>query len=123
MRTSISYGRIRPLLWVVGFLQRWSWVEITDGQILVRMSWGFRAAIPIESVQHVGRWEGRAPLSIGVHGWRGRWLVNGSRRGLVTIDVAPPSRARVIGVPVRLRELTVSVDEPAALVAAVASRG
>ncbi len=55
--------------------------------------------------------------SRGAHGWRGRWLVNGAGDGLVVIDISPPARARVTGVPVRLRELTVSVEDPDALAA------
>jgi hypothetical protein len=55
-----------------------------------------------------------------VHGWAGRYLVNGSGRNLVSIGLDPPQRARVIGFPVRVRELTVSVDDPAGLVEALA---
>lgn len=75
--------------------------------------------VPVSAVRRAQLFEGRLPLSIGVHGWRGRWLVNGSRRGLVTIEIEPPARARVIGFPVRLRRLDVSVDEPEALVASL----
>jgi hypothetical protein len=54
-------------------------------------------------------------VSIGIHGWRGRWLVNGAAGPLVALTIDPPARARVLGVPVRLRELIVSVDEPDAV--------
>ena len=50
---------------------------------------------------------------------RGRWLVNGSIRGLVRIDLDPPAPGRVCGFPVKVRELIVSVVEPDGLVAAV----
>ena len=83
------------------------------------MAWGFSADVPRSAIADARRWEGRRPLSIGVHGWRGRWLVNGSRQGLVVIDVDPPHRARVAGVPVSLRELIVSVEHPDDLVAAL----
>lgn len=59
------------------------------------------------------------PLSKGVHGRKGRYLVNGSARGLVQIELTPPQRARMLGMPIELRELTVSVAEPHALVAAL----
>jgi hypothetical protein len=58
----------------------------------------------------------------GVHGWRGRWLVNGSSSGLVGVDLNPPARARVGPVPVTVRELRVSVDDPDGLVAALTTR-
>jgi hypothetical protein len=60
-----------------------------------------------------------SPLSIGVHGWRGRWIVNGAASPMVAISIAPAARARMLGLPVSLRELRVSVDDPEALVAAV----
>ena len=56
---------------------------------------------------------------IGVHGWRGRWLVNGAANGLVAVEIDPPACARVLGVPVRLRYVRVSVQDPDALVAAL----
>jgi hypothetical protein len=56
---------------------------------------------------------------IGVHGWRGAWLVNGAASGLVSITVDPPVRAWAVGVPVRLRQLTVSLEDPDAFRAAL----
>jgi hypothetical protein len=53
----------------------------------------------------------------GVHGWRGRWLVNGSAKGMVELTIDPPVRAYVAGVPITLRTLWVSVTDP--LIAAV----
>jgi hypothetical protein len=46
-----------------------------------------------------------------VHGFRGRWLVNGSGRGILSIQLTPAQRAYVMGVPIRLRELLVSVTD------------
>ena len=119
MRTSISYGAITPLLVATGMPQSRAWVEVDDATVQVRMGWGFSADIPRTSVSGARLHEGRTPLSIGVHGWRGRWLVNGSRSGLVVIDIDPPTEAKVCGVTVSLRELVVSVDEPEELVAAL----
>jgi hypothetical protein len=55
-----------------------------------------------------------------VHGFAGRWLVNGAGRGILKIELSPAQRAYVIGVPVRLRELLLSVNEVSALAAALA---
>jgi hypothetical protein len=55
-----------------------------------------------------------------VHGFNGRWLVNGSGRGIVGIRLDPVQRAYVIGAPVRLRELLVSVTDADAVAAALA---
>ncbi len=94
-----------------------SYVEV-DEDIEVRRAWAFRARFPRSAIESAQRVE-RAPLSRGVHGVSGRWLVNGSGRGVVALVLAPEQRARVMGVPVGLRELMVSVDEPDALIAAV----
>jgi hypothetical protein len=54
-----------------------------------------------------------------VHGFAGRWLVNGSGDGIVSLELRPAQRAWVMGFPVRLRTLLVSVQDPAGLVAAL----
>ena len=74
------------------------------------MGWAFSAELPRSSIRSARR-AGTA-ISIGVHGWRGRWLVNGAAGPLVAVTIDPPAPARVLGVPIRLRELTVSVDDP-----------
>ena len=63
-----------------------SYVEVSDGQAHARMGWGFRASFPLSAVAATSMLHGR-PLSRGVHGWAGRWLVNGSGReaGLLAI--------------------------------------
>ena len=119
MRTPISYGALRPLLWATGMPPRSAWVQVDDDGLRVRMGWGFSADVPRASIVTARLHDGPRPLSIGVHGWRGRWLVNGSRSGLVVIAIEPAGRARVCGVEVSLTELTVSVDEPTALIDAL----
>jgi hypothetical protein len=41
----------------------------------------------------------------------------------VRIDLSPPARARTLGVPISVRELTVSVEDPDGLVAALGMPG
>lgn len=107
---------MRPLLLLSGATAANSYVDVSDGLVRVRLGFAFDATFPSDAVQNVGHLKGRTPYSIGAHGWRGRWLVNGARRPLVTIDLDPTQRARVLGVPVKLHQLTVSVDEPDALI-------
>ena len=95
-----------------------SYVELDGDQVDVRMSWAFRARFPRTAVASAAPIPA-TPLSHGVHGFAGRWLVNGSRHGLVAIDLNPSQRGHVVGFPVRLRQLIVSVEEPAALAAAL----
>ncbi len=56
----------------------------------------------------------------GVHYGFGRWLVNGSRKGLVELTIEPSAQATVWRKSVTLRSLCVSVTDPDALIAAVA---
>jgi hypothetical protein len=61
----------------------------------------------------------------GVHGRRGRWLVNGSAEGLAELTIDPPVRISpsidtLYGLgPSRVRQLTLSLDDPDGFVAAV----
>ncbi len=93
-----------------------SFVEVDGNEVRVHMAWAFRSAFPRASVREVVEYPRRV-LSRGVHGFAGRWLVNGSGRGIVRIRLEPHQRAYVLGFPVRLRELLVAVEDPAALMA------
>jgi hypothetical protein len=95
---------------------------VDDREVDVRMGASFATTIPRSHV--VDAWApDMRPISRGVHGWRGRWLVNGSGRGLVRLRIDPPVRARVLGVPVRLTELTMSLEMPEAAIAVLTSPG
>ncbi len=104
-----------PLLIACGMPPKAAYLDIGPDLVRVRMGVGFRAEFPRASVRFPQRF--RNQISIGVHGWRGGWLVNGASGPLVGFCLDPSSRARVYGVPVRLRELAVSVDDPDALIA------
>ena len=93
-------------------------MTIDGDQIVVWMSYTFRSAFDRSAIQSVRPWSGRV-WSWGVHGWRHRWLVNGSSRGILVLTIDPPANARVLGVPVRVRELGVSLDDPAGFAAAL----
>lgn len=99
-----------------------SWVEVRDGEVECRMGWAFRARFPRSAVARAER-SVQKPLSRGVHGFAGRWLVNGAGEPILAIDLEPPQGARVLGVPVRLRQLLVSVDDPDALAERLSENG
>jgi hypothetical protein len=112
------YGALRPLFTVLGIGPGLSHVELDSDTLRVRMGWAFRATIPVQQITSVRPRSG--PVGgIGAHGWRGRWLVNGATTGLVAISIDPSVRAWGTGIPVRLRELTLSLEDPDALVAAL----
>jgi hypothetical protein len=114
----IRFGVLRPLLWVLGAGPRASGVTIDGDRLRARMGWMFRAVVPLASVAGAKPHKGLVG-GIGVHGWRGVWLVNGGVKGVVDVAIDPPGRARVLGVPVRLKELQVSLEDPEAFLAAL----
>ena len=84
----------------------------------VRLGWSFRLTAPRESLVAALRDRGRI-RGIGAHGWRGTWLVNTTRRGVVRLELDPPARATVCGVPVQVKVLRVSLAEPESFLASV----
>jgi hypothetical protein len=121
-RFPILFTGVNRGMALLGLLPRWSWVEVGEERIRVRMSWAFRLDAPRATVADARRDLTRV-WGWGAHGWGGRWLVNGSSSGLVRIDFEPRARGRVTGVPVRVRELRVSVEDPDGLVAALTRAG
>jgi hypothetical protein len=116
--TEVSFDRwYRPLAAPLGLGPGRCDVSVAGGRLHVSMGWGFSADIALASIVDAKPASGPF-LGWGVHGWRGRWLVNGSSKGIVELTIDPPAQARVVGVPITLRTLLVSVTDPAALIAA-----
>jgi hypothetical protein len=93
---------------------RQSSVRVDDDSVLVNMGargWTFSADVPRSSITAAEPVSGQV-WSWGAHGWKGRWLVNGSSNGLVRLTLQPAARARTLGFPLRVRELTLSLAEP-----------
>ena len=86
------------------------------------MGVAFRARFKRSDVASAGPVDMR-PISRGVHGLFGKWLVNGAGRNIVRIELRPEQRAHVMRIPVRLRELLVSVGDPSALAKALGRPG
>jgi hypothetical protein len=84
------------------------------------MGWAFRATFERSCVSGTSRFDRRVRLTRGVHGWAGRWLVNGAGDDILVVHLEPRQRAYVMGFPVKLEQLLVSVDDPQALAAALA---
>jgi hypothetical protein len=88
-------------------------IRVDGDAIRVQMGLAFRTHFTRGDISSVDE---RGPVvSIGVHGWRGRWLVNGANRPIARIVLALPTHAFVLGFRVRLSELLVSVDDVAGL--------
>jgi hypothetical protein len=98
-----------------------SHIEVSEREVRVQMGWAFRSHFPKTAVIFTTKAD-KKPLSRGVHGFGGRWLVNGSGEGILIIHLSPAQRGYVMGFPVRVRELMVSVAEPEAIAAALRHR-
>lgn len=114
----LRYGRaLRPMLSLLGMGPAFSGVDVAGGELRMRMGWAFRSRIPLKNVRHAEPSAHPIWSGWGVHGWNGRWLVNGSTHGIVRLDLDPDEEAVVCGVPVRLRTLWLGLDDPDALLA------
>jgi hypothetical protein len=121
MRFAIRYNdAFRWLAIITGTGPGQSWVDISADHVVVRMGWAFRACISRDTIRAVDQ-----PTTIpfryglGVHGWAGTWAVNGSTAGGVRIDIDPAAKARVLFVPVTLKMLLLSLNQPEAFVATI----
>jgi len=118
----IDYSRgNRVLMGVIGVGPRFSRVVLDDQEVRVRMGWSFHTDIPLADIQGVGATV-RPFFAWGAHGWRGRWLVNGSSKGIVAIEIDPPARGWAIGFPLRLRVVYVSLADPEGFITALRAR-
>ena len=112
----------RLLSTVLGLPPSSAYVQVTGEEIDVRMGWAFRSHFQRAAVSSAAAIDIR-PLSRGVHGIDGSWLVNGAGRGILRIQLSPPQRAYRMGIPIRLRELLVSVRDVSIVAAALKGSG
>lgn len=117
-RFPIRFSRANRAMGVVGLRPRSCWIDVGATTVVVHMSWAFRLRLARTDIRDaqpdhgpVGGW--------GVHGWRGRWLVNGSSDGLVRVTIDPPATALVCGFPVKVHTLRVSLDDPGSFIEAL----
>jgi len=103
-----------------------SGVEVASDQLRVRMG-DYKLDVPRSSVRSAKRSQARLRGTTGVHGGRGRWLVNGSADGLVEITIEPPCYlGRGIDTLFRIQKvnsLTVSLVDPGGFIAALGHDG
>jgi hypothetical protein len=120
LRFPIRFTGVNHLMAVAGMAPSRCYVEVDDTDLRVRMGPWFELDAPKDLVRGAAPDAGRV-LGWGVHGWRGQWLVNGSSSGLVRIELAPSVRAWLGMVPLRVRVLRVSVEDPDGLVEVLAA--
>lgn len=110
---AFRYGILRPMLMLLGLGPRFTGLVFRERMLEVRFGYLFRARIPYAAIYNA-RPEPGVITGVGVHGSRGSWLVNGSLLGIVGFDVDQRVDCRVLGLPVTLRHLRVSLADPAA---------
>jgi hypothetical protein len=101
-------------------------VELDSTMLRVRMA-DFHLDIPRSSVRSAARSGRSIRGTIGVHGGRGRWLVNGSYNGLVELTIDPPyytpRQPSTLFLRSKVTSLTISLVDPDGLIAAVEGDG
>jgi hypothetical protein len=111
-----------PLSVPLGLGPKSSELRVEAGNLHLKMGWAFSASIPLASIKSAEPADTRV-YSAGVHYGFGRWLVNGSGKGLVKLTIEPAAQAKVWWKrSVAVSELWVSVTDPDALVAACAAK-
>ncbi|RUP00973.1 MAG: hypothetical protein EKK34_31655 [Mycobacterium sp.] len=118
MQTELRFDRwYVPLAVAVGLGPKSSELRVEGGKLHVKMGWAFTADIPLSSIKSAEASNERV-FTAGVHVMGSRWLVNGSRKGLVQLTMDPPVPASVWWKSITLKVLVVSVTDPDALIAA-----
>jgi hypothetical protein len=96
---------------------------VLDSAMLRVLVPGFRLDIPRASVRSATRSARRIRGTYGVHGSRGRWLVNGSYNGLVELTIEPsrytPRQPSTLFRKAKVSSLTISLVDPDGFIAAV----
>ena len=113
----IRYSRLSRWFFVPLLLgERHADVTLTETELRVRMGWAFRATIPRASIRRAAHHRD-VPWAVGVHVLDVRfrtWLVNGSREGIVFLDLDPPARGRTGPIPITIERLGLGLEDPQA---------
>ncbi len=117
-RFPIRFTGVNRMMGLMGMTPSRCYVEVDEQRVRVRMAIWFELDADRSVVRGAALDHDRV-LGWGVHGWRGRWLVNGSSSGIVRISFEPSVRAWMGPVPLRVRTLRVSVEDPDGVVAAL----
>lgn len=122
MQTELRFDRwYLPLSVPLGLGPKHSELRVETGNLHVRMGWAFSADIPLASSKSAEPANTRV-YSTGVHYGSGRWLVNGSTKGLVKLTIEPAAQAKVWTRSATVSQLWLSVTDPSALIAARKSK-
>ena len=109
----------RPVLWLFGVTPARSLVTLEGDAIGVRFGF-WQHHFPREQILAARRVRGSLLWGIGWHtDLRRRLVVNGSLAGMVELDLAAPEPYRLLGLPGRFTQLSVSLEQPDAFLRAL----
>lgn len=98
---------------LLGLTPRTCYLELRGDDVVVQFGWAFRCRFPRTSITSIT--DDTEPVRAwGAHGWRRVWLVNGTSKALLRIDLEPLARGRVLLFPLRIRALRLGIDDAAA---------
>lgn len=118
MQTELRFDRwFLPLSVPLGLGPKNSELRLTAGSLHVKMGWAFVADIPLTSIKSARPASSRF-FEAGVHFMGSRWLVNGSRKGLVELTIDPAAPVKFWRMSRTVSTLVISVTDPDALIAA-----
>jgi hypothetical protein len=113
VQTELRFDRwYLPLAVAVGLGPKASELRVDGGNLHVKMGWAFNADIPLTSIKNAEPTADARVFVAGVHILGSRWLVNGSRTGLVALTIEPAVPAKVWRKSVSVGTLVVSVTDP-----------
>ena len=89
-------------------------LEIAGDRVLVRWGPVFTLDIDRSNITGVRVMRPSTWAGIGVHWWKGAWVVNGRFGEAVELTLNEPVKGRLLGVPVPVRRIQVVVPDPKA---------
>ncbi|HJT37387.1 MAG TPA: hypothetical protein VJ818_03090 [Actinomycetota bacterium] len=120
---AFRYGITRPLLSLVGAGSERTYMEVEGGRFRVRFGPSFSMDAPLDSISSAERIEGsilhKVMRGVGVHGLDGHWAVNAAAEPIVRLHFREPQRARILGLPSKIKTLDVSPDDPTLFLAGI----
>jgi hypothetical protein len=107
---------------IIGLGERWSFIDVGPDGLKVMMGWAFRMRAPLSSISSADKLTKPIPwkFGIGVHWWFGEWAVNAARSPHVVIVFNQPQRGYTLGIPIRVKTLHLSPEDPNGFITALA---
>ena len=119
-RFEIAYTGINgPLMKVLGVGPGRGYVIVTPDDLIIKMGWAFSGTIPRSRITSAEESTKPRGYGWGVHGWNGKWVINGSDTGIVKIELDPATTVRTMIFPINPHELYISLVNPKGFLEAV----